>query len=260
MTDPTPTDDGDGSLPGSDLNIREPPVILLPVRVMEGQTVAAPLVEFLAPAEIVILGYHVLPEQTPVEQASMQFEDRAQEAVADIAETFRAAGRDPDTRIVFTHNRDQTVNRVATEVGATAILLPNPTGPIETVLVPLRGAIDTNRLADLVATLVGAEQGEVTLWGLSPEDSPFDPDQAVTQAADRLRNRGLSDAQITTDTAAGGTVRDIIDRSDDYDIVVMGAGGTSLLSLLFGEDSERVAEGAVAPVLVVRGMASDTDA
>lgn len=233
------------------LSIREPPKVLVPVRVLEGQTLPETLAEFLAPADVVVLGYHVLPEQTPTEQASMQYEERARAAVADIADVFEGVGRSVETRVAFTHDRDQTVERIAAEVGATAVLLPNPAGEIEEVLVAIRGAVDTDRLADLVATLVAAGGERVTVWGLGGDG--LDAETAVADVRETLLDRGLSGEQILTETDASETpVYDIIDRSAAFDAIVMGEGGETLLTQLFGDDAERVAEGAVAPVLVVR--------
>jgi nucleotide-binding universal stress UspA family protein len=190
----------------------------------------------------------------------MQFEERARAAVDDIAAAFVDAGGDPETRVVFTHDREQTLERVAAEVGATATLLPNPTAAVEEVLVPIRGAIDDDRLADLVATLANEAHQRVTLWGLAAEGSTFDADAAVADAADRLRERGVSAGRIATETTTtDAPIRDIVERSADADVVVMGEGDESLLDLLFGDDAERVAEGAVAPVVVVRGRDSDEE-
>ena len=254
-TDDGPTADepiGDDA-PAPEFAIREPPVVLVPVRVLEGDTVPDVLVSFLAPARVVVLGYHVLPEQTPTEQASMQFEARAQAAVDDIAASFVDAGGDPETRVVFTHDREQTVERVAAEAGVTATLLPNPAGGVSEILVPLRGTIDDDRLADLVATLADETHERVTLWGLAAAGSGFDADAAVADAADRLRKRGVTPAQFSNDTATTETpIRDIVERSADADVVVMGESDEAILDALFGDDAERVAEGAVAPVLVVR--------
>jgi len=236
-----------------ELSVREPPKILVPVRVLEGQTIPEPLVEFLAPSEIVVLGYHVLPEQTPTEQGSMQFEDRAQEAVETIAEAFREAGRDIETRVVFTHNRDQTVERVAEEVGATATLLPNPTAEVEDVLVAVRGYIDVSRLADLVVALLADDDGQVTLWGV--KGGGYDAEAAVQRADAILEQRGFDPARITVESSDSETpIFDIVARSAEFDVVVMGEGGPPVLSAIFGDDAERVAEGAVAPVLVVRDL------
>jgi nucleotide-binding universal stress UspA family protein len=252
MSDDDSAPTAESIMSDNDLDIREPPRILVPVEVLEGESISESLVEFLAPARIILLGYHVLPEQTPTEQASMQFEDRARTAVEDIADTFRGVGRGVETRVAFTHDRDQTVERVAEEVGATAILLPNPSSDIEDVLVPIRGAVDVGRLADLVATLLGGHAGTVTLWGLDT-GGEYDTDAAVERARETLLDRGLPAEQITAEHAESESpVWDIVDRSGEFDIIVMGAGGPSLLSSLFGDPTERVAEGAVAPVIVVR--------
>jgi len=242
----------------TDLSIREPPKVLVPVAVLEGQTLPATLVDFLAPADVVVLGYHVLPEQTPTEQASMQFEERAQAAVDDIAHAFEAAGRDVETRVAFTHNRDQTVARVAAEVGATATLLPNPVGDVEDVLVAVRGAIDTDHFADLVATLVGPGGQRVTVWGVTPNGSAFDAEAEVAAARETLLDRGVDPDSITTETSVSGRpVADIVERSAEFGVVIMGESEQGLSALLFGDESERVAEGAVAPVLVVRDRGAD---
>jgi nucleotide-binding universal stress UspA family protein len=225
----------------------EPPTVLVPLAVLEGETIPETVATFLDPVSVVVLGYHVLPEQTPTEQASMQFEDRAQETIADVAAVFDG---DVETRIAFTHDRDQTVERVAAEIDATAILHSNPGGPVEDVLVPLRGAIDADRLADLVALLVAEHR--VTLWGLQQDG--FDADAAVADASERLRSRGLPAERITTETTLvdGDPIRAIVARSVEFDAIVMGEGKGSLRSALFGEDEDRVAEATVAPVLVVR--------
>ena len=250
MSDDEPTHETTVELP--DLSIREPPKVLVPVEVLEGESVSESLIAFLAPAEVVLLGYHVLPEQTPTEQASMQFEERARGAVDDIAAVFREAGREVETRVAFTHDRDATVDRVAAEVDATAVLLPNPVGDVEDVVVPIRGAIDTGRLADLVATLLAGSEGSVTLWGLDAEGE-FDAAAAVDRASERLVGRGLDTARIRTEvTEVDAPVRAVVDRSAEFDVIVMGEGGPGLLTSLFGDPAERVAEGAVAPVLVVR--------
>ncbi len=244
-SEPAPADES--------LHIREPPRVLVPVEVLEGESISEPLAAFLAPANVVVLGYHVLPEQTPTEQASMQFEDRAQEAVEDLAATFRAAGRDVETRVAFTHDRNQTVERVAEEVGATAVLLPNPVGDIHDVVVPIRGTVDADRLADLVGTLLAGGEGTVTLWGIEQRGVDFDADDAVEYVRETLADRGLPADQITTEvTESESPIRSIVDRSGEFDVIVMGAGGESLFAALFGDETERVAEGAVAPVLVVR--------
>jgi nucleotide-binding universal stress UspA family protein len=133
------------------------------------------------------------------------------------------------------------------------VLLPNPVGSVSEMLVPIRGVLDEDRLADLVSTLADEAHERVTLWGLTGEASDFDAEAAVAEIEERLLARGVSAEQITTETAITTTpIIDIVERSAEADVVVMGEGSESPLGILFGDDAERVAEGAVAPVLVVR--------
>jgi nucleotide-binding universal stress UspA family protein len=238
----------------TDRSIREPPRVLVPVRVLEGQALPETLATFLAPADVVVLGFHVLPEQTPTEQASLQFEERARSAVEDIAAAFREAGGEAETRVAFTHDRDQTVERVAADVGATAILLPNPVAEVDDLLVAVRGAIDASRLADLVATLVAEGSHRVTVLGVTTDtDSDFDAGAAVADVRDRLRARGVATDRIETETVVSERpVADIVAHSVEFDAIVMGESEETLWSMLVGDEPERVAESAVAPVLVVR--------
>lgn len=241
----------DLTVEGESLAIREPPKLLVPIEVLEGESISESLVEFLAPAEVLLLGYHVLPDQTSTEQASMQFEERAQSAIDEIATAFREVGGEVETRVAFTHDRDATVDRVAADAAVTAVLLPNPVGDVDEVVVPIRDAIDGDRLADLVATLLVGRDGSVTLWGLDINE--FDTQAAVDRVRETLTGRGLAAERIRTEvTDVDSPVRAVVDRSGEFDVIVMGEGGPGLLSSLFGDPSERVAEGAVAPVIVVR--------
>lgn len=241
------------AVPTRGLSIPAPPRVVIPVAVLDGQTVPGPLVDLLAPAEIVVLGYQVLPEQTPTEQASMQFEDRARDAVDEIAQTFATAGQAVDTRIVFTHDREKTIDRVAAEVEATAVLLPNPVGEISDVLVPVRGAVDVDRLSDLVATLIADSEIQVTLWALTGGPLTTQTRELLDAAVLAFRDWGLTDEQVQIEFSdIEHPTRAIRNRSDEFDLIVMGEGEQSLSTTVFGEPTERIAAGGVAPVLVVR--------
>lgn len=238
---------------GGPLSIREPPKVLVPVEVLEGRTVPESLVRFLAPSEVVVLGYHVVPEQTPTEQASMQFETRAREAVEDIAHAFETEGRTVETRVAFTHDADATVDRVAADVGATAVLLPNPTGAVSEVLVPLRGVIDEDRLADLVGTLLGEGDTRITLWGITADEPDATDQERLERTRETLLERGVPDDRIRTELdTVDSPLRAVIGRSAEFDVIVMGEGKETLLTSVLGDETDRVAEGAVSPVLVVR--------
>ena len=87
--------------------------VLVPVAVLEGESVSPGLISLLGTVDVTVLGYHVLPEQTPPDQARLQFEERATSALEDISQEFRAAGGATDHRLVFTRDREQTMQRVA---------------------------------------------------------------------------------------------------------------------------------------------------
>jgi nucleotide-binding universal stress UspA family protein len=99
---------------------------------------------------------------------------------------------------------------------------------------------------------LGGQVGSVTLWGQAGA-SGFDAEAAVEHVRETLLDRGLPSEQISTDTVESDSpIWDVVDRSADYDVIIMGEGGPGLLTSLFGDPSERIAEGAVAPVIVVR--------
>ena len=129
--------------------------VLVPVAVLDGGTVASGLMNLLGTVDVTVLGYHVLPEQTPPDQARVQFEDRATSALDDLSEEFRTAGGAADHRLVFTHNREQTLKRVADEIDASALAISGVTGDVNRILVPLSGDVAVDRVLSFVTELVG---------------------------------------------------------------------------------------------------------
>ncbi|MFB6281298.1 MAG: universal stress protein [Haloferacaceae archaeon] len=233
--------------------------VLVPVEVLEGETVPEAVVDLLATCPVVVLGYHVLPEQTPPGQARLQFEERAQARLDDIATAFRDAGGDAETRLVFTHDEAQTLDRVADETGCAAILVPNPAPEIGRILVPLRGEADVGRVAAFVAALIGDRDVVTTFLHVAEDEEGTAAGRSVVDdAAARFREHGGSAGRVTTEVTVSGTpVREIAAAAADHDAVVMGEGEPSLRSFLLGDASERVAAGSLGPVVVVRRAPDD---
>ena len=246
--------------------------VLVPVAVLEGGSVSPGLISLLGAVDVTVLGYHVLPEQTPPDQARLQFEERATSALEDISQEFRAAGGGADHRLVFTHDREQTIERVTDEVDADAFAVPGTTGDVDRILVSLSGDVDADRILSFVEALVGDRDIGVTLFlaagagtvgdgaadaaasgGPAPGDGGDAGDGAdarLAAAADRLREAGLD---VDTATAAQSSPFDaLIDAVPGHDAVVMGERAPSFRSFVFGDESERVAAASVGPVLVVR--------
>ena len=228
--------------------------VLVPIEVLEGKTVPPGLMELLGTMDVTVLGYHVLPEQTPPDQARHQYEERATAALEDLSEEFEDAGGAADHRLVFTHDREQTVRRVAGEIDADAFAISGMTGEIDDLLVSLSGDVDIDRIIAFVIDLVGDRDIGVTLLlaGASDEASG----DRLEIAARRLREAGV---ETDTSTATGSPFDALLDAVPGHDAIVIGEAAPSLRSLVFGDEAERVAAASVGPVLVVqRDEASET--
>ncbi|WP_458187937.1 universal stress protein [Haladaptatus sp. NG-WS-4] len=227
--------------------------VLVPVEIIEGETVPEAVIELLSTLPVVVLGYHVLPEQTPPGQARMQFEEQAQTKLDDLAVAFREAGGDAETRLVFTHDEEQTLNRVADETGCSAILIPNPASAVERVLVPVRGEVDVARIVTFVTAMVGDRDIEITLFDVTARDGGGDKGNSVTEAREYLRSHGITVDVIERDGSVTNTpVQAIATAAVDHDVIVMGESAPSLRTFLFGETTEKVAARSLGPVIAVR--------
>jgi len=220
--------------------------VLVPVEVLDGKTVSPGLMNLLGTVDVTVLGYHVLPEQTPADQARLQFEERATDALVDLCEEFETAGGAADHRLVFTHNREQTITRIANEIDARAFAISGMTGNVDQLLVSLSGDVATDRILDFVETVVGDREIGVTLFlaGKDPDETRLE------DGADRLRDVGID---VRTELAENGSFFEaLMAIVPGHDAVVMGENSPSIRSLVFGESHDRVAAASVGPVLVVR--------
>ena len=230
--------------------------VLVPLAVLEGESVSPGLVRLLEPVDVTVIGYHVLPEQTPPDQARVQYGDRATEALEELTAAFAAAGSEADYRLAFTHDREQTIDRVAAETGSAAIAIPGISESIDRLFVPLTGDVAVDRVLAFVADLIGDREIGVTLFLAT--DAEADGRLLLEDAADTLSRRGV-DAESTLVVsegpldALGGRPFDALrDAAADHDAVVVGEHAPSLQSFVLGDESERIAAESVGPVLVVR--------
>ncbi|AEH35864.1 universal stress protein [Halopiger xanaduensis] len=227
--------------------------ILVPLAVLEGESVSPGLVRLLEPADVTVLGYHVLPEQTPPDQARVQYGDRATATLETLTATFEAGGGAADYRLAFTHDRDRTIDRVAAETGSQAYVLTGIADSIDRLLVPLTGDVAADRVLAFVADLIDDREIGVTLFLAT--DAEADGRLLLEEAAETLSSRGIDTEStlVVSEGALGGRTFDAL-REDAaaHDAVVVGERAPSLQSLLFGDEAERLAAESVGPVLVVR--------
>jgi nucleotide-binding universal stress UspA family protein len=230
------------------------PSILVPIRVLEGESVPEGIPRLLANAHVVLLGYHVIPEQTAPGQAKMQFEERANERLDDYEAIFEDAGATVERRLVFTHDGQKTIDRTIAEHECLAVVVPQATGPPEDVLVPIRGTVGADRLARVVAGVFGAMDVSVTLYHVAG-DAETDEDAAMLLdgMVDRLVDLGMDEAALETHVERDRKPLPAIrDESEDYDVVVMGETDPSLATFVFGLPADQVADAFLGPVLVVQ--------
>ena len=230
--------------------------VLVPLAVLEGESVSPGLVRLLETVSVTVLGYHVLPEQTPPDQARIQYGDRATDALHDVTAAFEDAGSEADYRLVFTHDRDQTIDRVADETGSQAYVITGITGPIDRLLVSLTGDVDADRILEFVVELIGDREIGVALFLAT--DAEADGRLLLEEAAETLSTHGI-DADTTLvvregpfDGIGGSPVDALGDAAVEHDAIVVGEHAPTVQSILLGEEAERIAAESVGPVVVVR--------
>ncbi|MDQ2056370.1 universal stress protein [Halobellus sp. H-GB7] len=230
------------------------PSILIPVRVLEGESIPEGVPELLTNAHVVLLGYHVVPDQTATDQARYQFEDQATRRLNDFTAILEHAGATVESQLVFTHDGQTTIDRVTDEHDCLAVLIPNATRPIENVLVAVRGIVGVDRFVRLVSGLFATLDVNITLYHVAEEDeTDADVETLLDGVATRLSDEGLSSDAIDIQISREGTPQEmIVDVSDSYDAIVMGESDPSVSTFLFGMTANQVAKQFLGPVFVIQ--------
>ena len=230
------------------------PSVLVPIRVLEGESLPEGVPKFLANAHVVVLGYHVIPEQTAPGQARMQFEERANRKLDQFERAFTDAGATVERRLVFTHEAQTTINRQIIEHDCLAVLVPNAIPAPEDVLVAVRGTVGLDRLARVVGGLFAAADVGVTLYHVvGGGETDEDVGMLLESLRDRLVEFDIAEDRIETLTDTADEPLDAIaETAEDFDAVVMGETDPSLATFVFGMPADQVADRFLGPVLVVQ--------
>lgn len=237
------------------------PTVMIPLSVLEGESMPEGVPDLLANAHVVLLGYHVVPDQTATDQAREQFEEQALHRLDDLTEILEHAGATVESTLVFTHDSQTTIDRTSEEHDCLAVLIPNATRPIENVLVAVRGIVGIDRFVRLVSGLFANTDIGVTLYHVAGDDTTdADARTLLDGIASNLTDEGMSPDSIDIDIARGGDPEElIVDAATDYDAVVMGESDPSVSTLLFGMRADQVATQFLGPVLVVQHGSLDDE-
>lgn len=229
--------------------------VLVPVDVLGGQSIPTTIIDAFASIPVVLLGYHEIPDQTSPDQARAQHEKRARRELEERRSVFENAGCDVTSRLVFTHDRLKTFERVAVETKCNAVLILNPAPVLETMLVAIRGDVNVENKARLLATVLAGTEIDVTLFHVVPSKRKRERgDELLELAATALEEAGVDADRITSTVVADGSpTAAIFEAADEHDLIVAGESRPSIRRYIFRDRAERIAKRTSDPVLVVRG-------
>lgn len=228
--------------------------ILIPVDVTDQDTPPAALVELLGPHQLVVLGYYTVPDQTPIEQAEEQLGDEARETVEAVVNRFEG-DTDVTSTVVFTRDRSTTLDRVAKEYDADAVLTPGEMDKdLDDVLVPLKGDPNIVRIVEFAGVLLGNSDAAVTVFHVADSDGDEARSEFLLRGAcDRLREFGIDPERVDWKQVRSGSAGDaIVSEAEDYDLLVVGESEPSLRRRILGTVTRSVNERTSSPTLVVR--------
>jgi nucleotide-binding universal stress UspA family protein len=226
--------------------------ILVPVDVSQADPPTLKVLDRLGAVEVVLLGYFPVPDQA---EPALLREEYGPEA-AERLDAVAADHGDPAEVLVFTHDREATIDRVADEYGCAAVLTGGETATVERVLVPLRGDINLDRILSVVADLLLAGEETATLFHSVAEGAdPSEGELLLMGAVDRLVEYGVDRDRVDWRLAEGGDPRaDIVELGGEYDLVVLGETEPSLRERIIGEVLSGIIDGLEVPALVVRDL------
>ncbi|WP_253736557.1 universal stress protein [Halohasta salina] len=236
----------------------ESTAVLVPVAALQGESLSEAVLDLLSSVEVVLLGYHEVPDQTALEQARDQYGSRLRRRLSDYASLFEPDAEAVTTHTVFTHNPQQTIERVAIDEASTAILLINPAPVIDRVLVPIRGPVNLDQLTTTTAEVVDGTDSEVLLFHAARTEADRESgEELLSTAADQLATAGVDPDRIATQVrVTRSPLRAITTAADDAEFVIIGERKPSLTDRIFGDVADRLATSTAGPVLVVRKLRS----
>jgi nucleotide-binding universal stress UspA family protein len=226
--------------------------ILVPVDISGPETPTLDILDRFGPIEVVLLGYFPVPVQAEPALIKDEYEAAAESKLVELAE-----GRPDLTEVlVFTHDRNATIDRVADEYGCDAVLTTGDMDSLDRILVPVRGDANLDRIVSVVAGLLAASPATATLFHSVAEDAePSQGEYLLRGATGRLADFGVDDERIDWRLSERGDPLDeITELAADYDLVVFGETEPSLRERIVGDVLARIIDGIDRPALVVRDV------
>jgi len=228
--------------------------VLIPINAAEGEEMPVGLIELLSLLRVVVLGYYPVPDQASPEQLQADHEADAAAVVDEATARFLDRGTEVESLVVFTHDRSETVDRVALDYDVDAVLTPGDCDGLNQVLVALRGDENLEAIVSFVADLVRDSDTAVTLYNVADSDDEASRGELLLRGVcDRLDEEGVDLDRVEWQLDRGDSPSDAITAAtEEYDLLVVGESEPSLRERIFGPTTGRVVERVSRPVLVVR--------
>jgi Universal stress protein family. len=234
--------------------VTDEPTLLVPVDASDPDEPALEMVDLLQPLRVVVLGYYPVPDQTPPRQIRDEYEQEAKSALEESVRRFAEAGTELESVLVFTRDRVQSVDRVANEHDADAVLVSGAVESLTDVLVSLKDEQNMFRVLEVVSLLMEAGDPEVTLFHAeSVEKESAKSELYLRGATDWLVERGLDRESITwREPTAETQETELLELAEAHDLTVMGEYDPGVRQRVLGDMPNRVHDRTGRPVLVVR--------
>ena len=167
--------------------------ILVPVDISEPEPPSLDAIDVLSPLEVVLLGYFPVPDQAEPALIKDEYEAEAEARLVEIGES-----RPSLTEVlVFTHDKEATIDRVAEQYDCDAVLTLGGVADIDRVLLPIRGEVNLERIISVTARLLEASDATVTLFHSVTEDADESYGELLLQGAtDRFADVGIDESRI----------------------------------------------------------------
>lgn len=226
--------------------------ILIPVDISDLEPPPLDVLDVLRPFEVVLLGYFPVPDQAEPALIKNEYEAQAQTRLDALTQGL------PDVTdvLVFTHDREATIDRVADQYDCEAVLTAGDTDHIESILVPIRGDVNLDRIVSVVAELVRGSQATVTFFHSIDEDGDSEQGEYLLRGTvEQMTEYGIEVDRIDWQLAEDGDpYRDIVALREQYDIIVLGETEPSLRERIIGDVLSRIIDDIEIPALIVRDI------
>lgn len=226
--------------------------ILVPVDVSGPEAPTLGVLDLLRPYEVILLGYFPVPDQAEPAHIRDEYDDEAAARLEEVA-----AGRGDLTQVlVFTHDREATIDRVADEYDCDAVLTAGDAAAIDRILVPIRGNSNVERIGSVVTDLLLAGEATATFFHSVSADADRDKAERLLRGiVERVTERGVDQDRVSWQLDERGDPHAaIVGLAGDFDLVVLGETEPSLRERIIGDVLSGIIDDIDRPALIVRDI------